>query len=177
MEPIRLDIEGLHSFREPQTIDLAALADSGLFGIFGPTGSGKSTILDAMTIALYGKAERNGRLGHTVNQVGGRRRRPVSTLSGGETFTTSLAMALALSGQIQLHGHYPLQFFFLDEGFGTLDPERLDTVVSSLERLPKGDMLVGVITHVPEMRQRIERRLMVEAATPLHGTRVRADRG
>ena len=107
----------------------------------------------------------------------GGERRPVSTLSGGETFMTSLAMALALSGQIQLHGRYPLQFFFLDEGFGTLDPERLDTVVSSLERLPKGDMLVGVITHVPEMRQRIERRLMVEAATPLHGTRVRVDRG
>src|SRR5690606_14570715 len=46
-------------------------------------------------------------------------RRPVTTLSGGETFLTSLALALSLSAQIQLRGEYPLQFFFLDEGFGT----------------------------------------------------------
>ena len=61
-------------------------------------------------------------------------RRPVSTLSGGETFLTSLALALALSAQIQLRGMYPLEFFFLDEGFGTLDPELLDTVVTALPR-------------------------------------------
>src|SRR6185437_12177676 len=62
-------------------------------------------------------------------------RRPVSTLSGGETFLASLALALALSGQIQLRGKYPLQFFFLDEGFGTLDPDLLEVVVSALESL------------------------------------------
>lgn len=93
-------------------------------------------------------------------------RRPVSSLSGGETFLTSLALALALSAQIQLRGKYPLEFFFLDEGFGTLDPELLETVVSALERLHMERMTVGVISHVPELRARLPRRLIVKPAVP-----------
>ncbi|HEX3031885.1 MAG TPA: SbcC/MukB-like Walker B domain-containing protein, partial [Bacillota bacterium] len=93
-------------------------------------------------------------------------RRPVSTLSGGETFLTSLALALALSAQIQLKGQFPLEFFFLDEGFGTLDPELLDKVMGTLEQLPADRMTIGVISHVPEMRQRMARRLVVEPAQP-----------
>ncbi|MBW7473721.1 AAA family ATPase [Paenibacillus oenotherae] len=93
-------------------------------------------------------------------------RRPVSSLSGGETFLASLALALALSGQIQLRGKYPLQFFFLDEGFGTLDPELLDTVISALEKLQSDTLSVGVISHVPELRARLPRRLIVTAAQP-----------
>ncbi|WP_306304750.1 SbcC/MukB-like Walker B domain-containing protein [Paenibacillus pini] len=88
-------------------------------------------------------------------------RRPVSTLSGGETFLTSLSLALALSAQIQLRGQYPLQFFFLDEGFGTLDPELLDTVITSLERLHNDQLTVGIISHVPELRARLPRKLVV----------------
>ncbi|RJG26137.1 AAA family ATPase [Paenibacillus thiaminolyticus] len=88
-------------------------------------------------------------------------RRPVSTLSGGETFLTSLALALALSAQIQLRGMYPLEFFFLDEGFGTLDPELLDTVVTALEKLHHDRLAVGVISHVPELRARLARKLTV----------------
>ncbi|GAV12287.1 AAA family ATPase [Paenibacillus sp. NAIST15-1] len=88
-------------------------------------------------------------------------RRPVSTLSGGETFLTSLALALALSSQIQLRGKYPLEFFFLDEGFGTLDPELLDTVVTALEKLHSDRLSVGVISHVPELRARLARKLAV----------------
>ncbi|MFC5651755.1 AAA family ATPase [Paenibacillus solisilvae] len=93
-------------------------------------------------------------------------RRPVSTLSGGETFLASLALALALSGQIQLRGKYPLQFFFLDEGFGTLDPELLDTVITALEKLHNDTLSVGVISHVPELRARLPRRLIVSASEP-----------
>ncbi|MEF2964732.1 SMC family ATPase [Paenibacillus sp. M1] len=88
-------------------------------------------------------------------------KRPVSTLSGGETFLTSLALALALSAQIQLRGQYPLQFFFLDEGFGTLDPELLDTVITSLEHLHHDHLAVGIITHVTELRDRLARKLIV----------------
>ncbi|GAA0408415.1 SMC family ATPase [Paenibacillus motobuensis] len=88
-------------------------------------------------------------------------KRPVGTLSGGETFLTSLALALALSAQIQLRGKYPLQFFFLDEGFGTLDPELLDTVITSLEHLHHDHLSVGIITHVAELRARLVRRLVV----------------
>lgn len=88
-------------------------------------------------------------------------RRPVSTLSGGETFLTSLALALALSSQIQLRGKYPLEFFFLDEGFGTLDPELLDTVLTALEKLHSNRLSVGVISHVPELQARLARKLVV----------------
>lgn len=92
--------------------------------------------------------------------------RPVHTLSGGETFLTSLALALSLSAQIQLRGEYPLQFFFLDEGFGTLDVELLDTVITTLEKLQSENISIGVISHVPELRSRLPRRLMVKPAEP-----------
>ena len=58
MKPIKLSVSGLHSFREKQEIDFETLCQGGIFGIFGPTGSGKSSLLDAMTLALYGKVER-----------------------------------------------------------------------------------------------------------------------
>ncbi len=90
-------------------------------------------------------------------------RRPVTTLSGGETFLTSLALALALSSQIQLKGQSPLEFFFLDEGFGTLDSSLLDTVIDALERLSTRERVIGLISHVPELKSRITRRLVVEA--------------
>ncbi|MBN8207163.1 AAA family ATPase [Bacillus sp. NTK071] len=93
-------------------------------------------------------------------------RRPVSTLSGGETFLTSLALALALSGQIQLRGAHPLQFFFLDEGFGTLDESLLDTVITSLEKLQNESLAVGVISHVPELRARLPRKVIVSPSEP-----------
>lgn len=92
-------------------------------------------------------------------------RRPVNTLSGGETFLTSLSLALALSSKIQLKGQYPLGFFFLDEGFGTLDPEKLEVVVNTLEKLHDGQRVVGIITHVPELRSRMPRYLEISAAT------------
>ncbi|MCI3919689.1 SMC family ATPase [Paenibacillus sp. TRM 82003] len=103
-------------------------------------------------------------------------RRSVSTLSGGETFLTSLALALALSAQIQLSGKYPLEFFFLDEGFGTLDPELLDNVVTALERLVIERLAVGVISHVPELQARLPRKLVVTPADPMGaGSRVRIE--
>ncbi|MFS0824243.1 SbcC/MukB-like Walker B domain-containing protein [Bacillus sp. 1P02SD] len=103
-------------------------------------------------------------------------RRPVTTLSGGETFLTSLALALSLSAQIQLRGEYPLQFFFLDEGFGTLDADLLDTVVSALEKLHSKQLAVGVISHVQELRARLPKRLIVEPAEPSgRGTLVRLE--
>ncbi|MFE5319937.1 AAA family ATPase [Paenibacillus sp. NPDC056579] len=93
-------------------------------------------------------------------------KRPVTTLSGGETFLTSLSLALALSAQIQLKGQYPLEFFFLDEGFGTLDQDLLETVIVALEKLHMDKLTVGVISHVPELRARLPRRLVVLPAEP-----------
>lgn len=104
------------------------------------------------------------------NGNGGVERLP-SSLSGGETFVVSLALALALSEAIQL-GRAPLEFFFLDEGFGALDDELLDTVVSSLERIRSEHRAIGVISHVAQLRERIPRRLVVTAASEKGGSTV-----
>jgi len=72
-------------------------------------------------------------------------------------------LALALSSQLQLKGQSPLEFFFLDEGFGTLDNTLLDIVIDSLERLSSSRRVIGLISHVPEMKSRITRRLIVDA--------------
>lgn len=90
-------------------------------------------------------------------------RKPQS-LSGGETFMVSLCLALALANQIQLKGKSKLEFFFLDEGFGTLDSELLEIVFSVLENLKAEGMTVGIITHVEEIKNRVTRKLMVYPA-------------
>ncbi len=91
-------------------------------------------------------------------------RRPVHTLSGGETFQASLALALALSRQVigLSAGMRELNSMFLDEGFGTLDSDTLETVASTLERLAAdSDRMVGVITHVAELADRVPVRFVV----------------
>jgi exonuclease SbcC len=92
-------------------------------------------------------------------------RRPVKTLSGGETFQASLALALALSAQMSglaARGAARLESIFLDEGFGTLDEANLETVASTLETLAtRGDRVVGVITHVPGLAERVPVRFAV----------------
>ncbi|HOJ10565.1 MAG TPA: SbcC/MukB-like Walker B domain-containing protein [Clostridiales bacterium] len=103
--------------------------------------------------------------------------RMVTSLSGGETFLTSLSLALALSEQIQLKGQSPLEFFFLDEGFGTLDSNLLDSVIDSLERLSRKERVIGLISHVPELRNRISRRLIVDPPTSQgDGSRVKIEK-
>ena len=81
--------------------------------------------------------------------------RPPASLSGGETFIVSLCLALALSKKIQMKRNTALSFFFLDEGFGSLDRDSLDTVMDCLERLREENMAVGLITHVEELKHRI----------------------
>ncbi len=92
-------------------------------------------------------------------------RRPVKTLSGGETFQASLALALALSSQLgamAAEGATRLESIFLDEGFGTLDEATLDVVASTLENLAaSGSRMVGVITHVPALAERVPVRFLV----------------
>lgn len=91
-------------------------------------------------------------------------RRSVRTLSGGETFQASLALALALSSQISAlssAGAARLDSIFLDEGFGTLDPETLEVVATTLETLAQGDRMVGVVTHVGALAERVPVRFRV----------------
>jgi DNA repair protein SbcC/Rad50 len=90
--------------------------------------------------------------------------RPVHTLSGGETFQASLALALALSRQVVglSAGMRDLNSMFLDEGFGTLDEDTLETVAITLERLAAdSDRMVGIITHVPTLAERVPVRFVV----------------
>ena len=89
--------------------------------------------------------------------------RPVSTLSGGEGFMASLALALGLSDVVQSYaGGIHLDTLFIDEGFGSLDPEALDQAISSLMKLNISGRLVGIISHVEELKQRIPARLEIE---------------
>lgn len=106
------------------------------------------------------------------NKNGGVRRQ-TATLSGGETFVTSLALALALSAEIQLKGTAPLELFFLDEGFGSLDDMLLDIVMESLEKIHNDHLKVGIISHVESVKARVPIRLMVTPAeTGVSGSRV-----
>lgn len=88
--------------------------------------------------------------------------RGVSTLSGGETFLASLSLALGLADVVQSYaGGIHLETILVDEGFGTLDPEALDFAIKALVDLQKGGRLVGIISHVPELRERLDARLEV----------------
>lgn len=88
--------------------------------------------------------------------------RGVGTLSGGETFLASLSLALGLADVVQSYsGGIHLDTILVDEGFGTLDPESLDFAVKALIDLQQGGRLVGIISHVPELKERIDARLEV----------------
>ena len=105
----------------------------------------------------------------------GGERRSIDTLSGGETFLTSLSLALALSSQIQLKGSAPLEFFFLDEGFGSLDSELLEIVIESLERLHSNNLSVGIISHVEELKNRVPVKLIVSSSEAGVGSQVKIE--
>ncbi|HOO94205.1 MAG TPA: AAA family ATPase [Proteiniphilum sp.] len=88
--------------------------------------------------------------------------RSVKTLSGGQTFQASLSLALALADNIQQITRSSQNFFFLDEGFGSLDKESLGIVFDTLKTLRRENRIVGVISHVEEMQQEIEAHLRIE---------------
>lgn len=88
--------------------------------------------------------------------------RSVKTLSGGETFEASLSLALGLSDEIQSYtGGIQMDSMFVDEGFGSLDEEALAQAMKALVHLTEGNRLVGVISHVPALKEQIERKLIV----------------
>ncbi len=103
--------------------------------------------------------------------------REVSTLSGGETFLTSLALALSLSTGLQLKKTAPLELFFLDEGFGTLDDDLLETVISSLERIHHEKLKIGIISHVESIKNRVPVKLIVTPAeSGMGGSKVKIEK-
>jgi exonuclease SbcC len=90
--------------------------------------------------------------------------RHVKTLSGGESFKAALSLALGLADVVQQYaGGVSLETMFIDEGFGTLDPESLDQAIEALIDIQSSGRLVGIISHVPELKERIDARLEVIA--------------
>lgn len=98
--------------------------------------------------------------------------RGVYMMSGGETFLVSLSLALSLSSEICARSSRPIEFFFLDEGFGTLDERLVDIVMDSLERLKSENFSIGIISHVEELKHRIVKKLLVKKATAEHGSQI-----
>ncbi len=114
--------------------------------------------------------DKNFEVGDNFN---GGEKRGVHTLSGGETFLVSLSLALALSAVIHQKSLRPIEFFFLDEGFGTLDDELVDTVMDSLEKLKNDNFSIGIISHVGELKNRLENRITVIKADGERGSSIR----
>jgi exonuclease SbcC len=134
--------------------------------------SSASVRLNKMTEGRYAllrsgdKAKRNAASGldmviadaHTGKQ------RPVSTLSGGESFLAALALALGLSDVVQSHaGGIKLDTLFIDEGFGSLDSEALEAAIEVLVELQASGRTIGIISHVQELKSRMQRRIEVRS--------------
>lgn len=133
--------------------------------------------LKEITHGTYGlEVDENGKFIIRDYKNGGAKR-DASTLSGGETFLASLSLALALSAQIQLKGTAPLELFFLDEGFGTLDDELLEVVMNSLEQIHNDKLKVGIISHVESIKNRVPVKLIISPAeSGIGGSKVKIER-
>ena len=85
----------------------------------------------------------------------------MNTLSGGEAFLASLALALGLSDEVQMSTGIRLDTLFVDEGFGSLDSESLSKAYHTLASLTEGNRLVGIISHVAELKECIDKQIIV----------------
>ncbi len=115
--------------------------------------------LNAMT-SRYRLEMDNNEL-NVIDELDADKRRVVNTLSGGETFLASLALALALAELVTRAGGR-LQCFFLDEGFGSLDPESFDLAMEGIERIVSEDRLIGLVSHVPALAARVDDRIVLD---------------
>lgn len=132
---------------------LRQLVDGATEILFGLSGGAYSLTLEAKTSNFF-----------VIDHANADAVRSARTLSGGETFLTALALALALADQVaQLAagGQVRLESIFLDEGFGTLDPDTLDTVASAIEELGARGRMVGLVTHVRDLAERLPVRFEV----------------
>ncbi|HEV7523916.1 MAG TPA: SMC family ATPase [Acidimicrobiia bacterium] len=168
---VELDAE-ITAARDEEVVasELGRLLDKGHFGqwlvdeALRGLVAGASALLDRLSAGQYAlTTNAEGDL-LVVDRVNADETRSVRSLSGGETFQASLALALALADRIADLAHdgaAKLESIFLDEGFGTLDPETLDVVASTIESLGSGERVVGIVTHVPALAERMPVRFRV----------------
>ena len=159
--------------------DLANGGDSGMKGVSFERyvlGAILEEVLCAANLRLHDMSRGRYRLERSVEEGGRGARgldiavfdaytgasRPANTLSGGETFLASLGLAMGLADVIQSYaGGIHLDTMFIDEGFGTLDPDTLDVAMETLVALQSQGRLVGIISHVPELQHQIGAHLVV----------------
>ena len=159
--------------------DLANGGDSGIKGVSFERyvlGAILEEVLSAANLRLHDMSRGRYRLERSLEEGGRGARgldiavfdaytgasRPANTLSGGETFLASLGLAMGLADVIQSYaGGIHLDTMFIDEGFGTLDPDTLDVAMETLVALQAQGRLVGIISHVPELQQQIGAHLVV----------------
>ena len=178
-DPVRTELEvvsGLASFVEGKSGDNRLQMRLSAYVL----GFRLSQVVAAANARLATMSDRRYSLEHTGRRGAGERRgglsllvrddwsgesRDPATLSGGETFVVSLALALGLADVI-VHevGGATLDTLFVDEGFGSLDADTLDDVMDTLDSLRDGGRVVGVVSHVAEMRDRIPTQLVVSKA-------------
>lgn len=145
-----------------------------LQGVFTELVRGASTRLMTLSAERYSLLFRDEEI-YVVDNDNAGDTRLSDTLSGGETFLTSLALALELSDQIQrAAGAVRLDSLFIDEGFGTLDPDTLRLVSGTIQDLRVGGRMVGIITHIPELRDEFEQQIIVTKHTGYSTAEVRS---
>jgi len=178
-EPVRHELDlvaGLASFAEGKSADNRLQMRLSAYVLSFRL----SQVVDAANARLGTMSDRRYSLEHTGRRGAGERRgglsllvrddwsgesRDPATLSGGETFVVSLALALGLADVITHEvGGAALDTLFVDEGFGSLDADTLDDVMDTLDSLRDGGRVVGVVSHVAEMRDRIPTQLVVTKA-------------
>jgi exonuclease SbcC len=117
------------------------------------------------TIEYHEERESHGRksgLGIKILDRLTDKQRSPGDLSGGETFYTALSLALGLADVVVAEsGGVDLGTLFIDEGFGSLDPDTLDSVLTEISHLRRGGRVVGIVSHVDELKQRISERIEI----------------
>ncbi|MEJ2161490.1 MAG: SMC family ATPase [Chromatiales bacterium] len=149
-----------------QRFVLAALLDDVLISASRRLHSMSKGRYRLQRVTREGGRRRPGGLDLEVDDAYTGKTRAVTTLSGGEGFQAALALALGLADVVQSYaGGIRLDTMFIDEGFGSLDPEALELAIDTLVDLQASGRLIGVISHVPELKERIPTRLEVLAGT------------